>query len=626
LKTYLKYNNIIVECFPKNALKLSHKKNTDEVFLRRDLTESLIFVDDDANGHFDFSNIINQVLCTEFTFYIPEKEFSASFFITECEIDEYRRTLTVKPIVIDEYTPIDNVIGEKINLSAKDIGETQIKLGNISYNVTNWWFTLDNDTIFQDWEHMDIDTDGSSNHFYEPKFNEDRPWFPPIGTLTRLYRYTVTVKSLSPYWDESHNLHYDAHCKIILNYRTEIVCTGEVLSSGDGWQIKEDISDEFKIYHRRYGGNIDQTYAEIPSTHISNPSISEPGGWLQPAPGYDFVEQASFVMDNYNPNPEQYNQEVGSYPFLTFLKSYYLGNLEIESQFFNDEINPIAVLLGLTFSTKYLYVSIFSNFALEIAGLPVERRATKTEITLKEIFDFLYSLFRVRWDIHNGKLRLEHEYFYENHYSYGSVNPLIKNINNYNNYIYSFSSPDINKGRKLSYNDSRTEEFSEHALTFKSGNTLCVHQLKDYDSESISIFCNDINYVLYNWDEIRGATGLIMLHSDSNNEIISSISEYDNSTIIPNGFLSILNSLRYFHSMLGYFTNAVLESKDVNGTRTFDINIKRLKRVKLQKDVMINSSDFKTDYTYITPIGQGVVEEAEEDLNNGTVNLTLLYD
>jgi hypothetical protein len=622
LKTYLKYNNIIVECFPKNALKLSYKKNTDEVFLRRDLTESLIFVDDDVNGHFDFSNIINQVLCTEFIFYIPEKEFSASFFITECEIDEYRRTLTVKPIVIDEYTPIDNLIGEKINVSAKDILEADIKLGNISYSVTNWWYTSEEEVFIEDWEKLDLSF--TRDRYYEPPFNREGNFIPPVGTLTRLYRYVVTLKytEIDNYGEKKY------HCRLVLNYRTETVCTGEVLSSGDGWQVKEDISDQFKIYHRRYGGNFNANYNELPGSEIINPFIT-PNNWIgeqYPAVGYDFVEQHTFFIDNYFADLNHYNTTVGSYPLLQFIKSYYLGNIEIESQFFNDEINPIAVLLGLTFSTKYLYVSIFSNFALEIAGLPVERRATKTEITLKEIFDFLYSLFRVRWDIHNGKLRLEHEYFYENHYSYGSVNPLIININNYNNYIYSFSSPDINKGKKLSYNDSKTEEFTEHTLTFKSGNTLCVHQLKDYDSESIATFCNDINYVLYNWDEIRGATGLIMLHSDSNNEIINSISEYDNSTIIPNGFLSILNSLRYFHSILGYFTNAVLESKNVNGTRTFDINIKRLKRVKLQKDVMINSSDFRTDYTYITPIGQGVVEEAEEDLNNGTVNLTLLYD
>lgn len=612
MKTYLKYNNITVECFPKNALKLSYKKNTDEVFKRRELIDALIFVDDEANNHFDYSNIMNNVLCTEFIFYIPEKDFSASFFITECEIDEYRKTLTVTPITIDEYTPIDNIINEKVNVAAFNIPETLINLGQIGYKINTWSFKI-NDAIlhFNNFGYIDraiVSTENGYIYFddgiYQPQGGGN--FKPPVGTLTRLKRFVYTVKE---YYDEfifGSTIIQDVYrCDLSLTYATEILYTGD--APDNSWTIKEgdEVAGSYNIYHRPYGGS------------LTNPLPYSSHGYV--------VGEKYDCRLIYQQPTDLYNINVGSYPLLDFIKLYYLGNINIESQFFNSEVNPIASILGLKFSMKYLYVSIFQNFALDIAGIVGYEKQTIAEITLKSILDDLYSMFRIRWDIHNGNLRLEHEYFYENHYSYGATNNLIKQINKFNKYIYSYINQDINKGQKLGYTSFKTLDFGEYELVYKSGSVLCVHQLKESVSESIGLFCNDLNCIMYNWQDTRDNIGLVMLKADSNKRITYENS-FDDGSILPNGFLSTFNCIKYFHIISGYYSKGVIKVKIVGEDTNFDVDIFKLKRIKLQKDVMINSYDFDLNYTYITPIGQGVVEEAEEDLDNGTVNLTLLYD
>lgn len=635
MKTYLKYNNITVECFPKNALKLSYKKNDDEVFLRRELVESLIFVDDEVNNHFDYSNIINQISCTEFIFSIPDKDFKATFFITDCTVDEYRKTILVKPITLDEYTAIDNVIDNEVNVAINYSDSKTIIIENAGYQIHKNSFSIDKEKFAE-----------LPNTYPLPRPPEIDEIIPTYGSWVygyyvlgldtysntdifnyRLYKWTWIRKSGDIYWSAQ------------LEYRRETIVS-DAINVGSGWTYFGDVStdSDLKIWSRPYGGN---EGVDIISQYSEQQIIGSATD--------DFDEKYVYTLI-YEPPLAIYNTEIKSYSFIDFIEKYLLPNgISIESDFFNLEINPIANLLGLNFSTKYLYVSILSNFSYELAGILNYDRATISIITLKQFLDYLYSQFRVRWDMHNGKLRLEHEYFYENQLCYNIPNNISK-IVNFQNHIYSFNNNEINNIFEYGYentnsdikqnvesvlykpggsydysNNGKYTEFNKHILTYTSNNISCVKSKNKVEKENIELFFNNINYMLYDWNAIKKTEGFVLLHCDINNKLIYTRSEYDES-IIPNGYLSILSSIKLFYTICGYYKHAEVTSKDYRETIKFYLDILKLKRVKIQRDIMINSSDFRTDYTYITPIGQGVVEEAEEDLDNGTVNLTLLYD
>ncbi len=609
MKTYLKYNGITVECFPKNALKLSYKKNTDEVFLRRDLTESLIFVDDEITNHFDYDIIINQQMCTKFTFSIPDKNYTGTFFITDCEIDEYKKTISVKPITLDEYSPICDILDTKINLANYYNNGVNIYIQNIGYDTIGFSqsYTPDllnyatpvppsQDEYLHDFDHYEIGDIKLKLH-------------------TRLQRQEWTLRKNG----RSGNIlqwYKDNYYKA----ETAVVLQSDTVPSSDGWEFVCDIGTEstLKKYVRRYGGNLLEIY-----------TVERISGGVND----DFEEMDIYTLQ-YIPSDALIYTEVKTLPLLTMIQNYFIGNIQIESQFFDSEINPIASILGLTFSMKYLYVSVLSNFLFEFALGNGFEIATKAEITLQALFDYLYEQFHVKWDVHNGKLRLEHELFYENGFSYTIPNIIFKNISNYNNnYIYSFNKQSLSKSNSYEYqnSDKVTGEFAKHTITWDENELVCFDRSNQVNETIISIFVNNINWLKNNFDEARKLDSFILLHCDSDSKLVYTYSEYDNS-ILPNGYLSILKGIKYFYTIVGNQKRAISSQVQIwtrthtNEKKTFEINIIKPKRIKIQKNININSSDFRTDYTYITPIGQGVVEEAEEDLDNGTVNLTLLYD
>lgn len=607
MKTYLTYNNITIECFPKNALKLSYKKNKDEVFLRRDLTESLIFVDDEVNNHFDYDVIMNQQMCTKFTFSIPDKNYTATFFITDCEVDEYKKTISVKPIVLDEYSPIYDVLDTKINLANYYNNGVDISIQNIGYDTLGFTqsYTPDllnyatptppsQDEYLQDFDHYEIDDVKLKLHARLQR----QEW-----TLRRSRRFGNILR-----WYKVN--YYTAE--------TAVVLQSEFVPSSDGWVFVCDIGSTLKKYVRRYGGNLLEIY-----------TVERILGGVND----DFEEKDIYTLQ-YTPAASLMYSEVKTLPLLTMIQDYFIGNIQIESQFFDSEINPIASILGLTFSMKYLYVSVLSNFLFEFALGNGFKIATKAEITLQSLFDYLYEQFRVKWDMHNGKLRLEHELFYENGFSYTIPNIILKNICSYNNnYIYSFNKQSLSKSNSYEYQNSNkvTGEFAKHTITWDENEMVCFDSNNQVNETIISIFINDINWLKNNFDEARGLDAFILLHCNSDSKLVYTYSEYYNS-VLPNGYLSILKCIKYFYTIVGNRKRAVSSRVRIytrtytNEKKTFEINVLKLKRIKIQKNININSSDFSTDYTYITPIGQGVVEEAEEDLDNGTVNLTLLYD
>lgn len=603
MKTYLKYNNITVECFPKNALKLSYKKNTDEVFLRRELTESLVFINNEANNCFDYDKIKTQSIDTEFTFLIPDKNYTAIFYITDCEIDEHKQTITVKPKTYDEYTQIDNLIQDSLNVAkAYSVGTqiTPIELLSMGFNTIEFKVHLTYTGDFRPPTQEQIEPD---LHYLGWNYPGDLG-FNSNMKVVRLQRLTAKYgyfNQVYQYWEVWFYYRYEQHLSSI--------------APDSYWQFRSFTvtNDEIKIskWIRPYGGNI------IPEYTIKH--------WIGNA--WDqFHEHYTYTLV-YEPNPEEYHVTIKSYPLLGFIKTFLLlDSMDIESDFFYSNKNPIANILGLDFSFKNLYISIKSNFAFEASGVTDFELATKCNISLKEMLNYLYAQFKIRWDVHNKKLRLEHEYFYENGFSYNNGIKTFKDISSYNNnYIYAFNSNELYKYITLdSGAGSYKPEFKKHKLIYIYNNQYNT-TIKTTEDISFNMFSNDIVSAIYNWEEFRKSEGFILLHCNPDNEIIYGYSNYD-STITPNNYLTVYNTLKYFYSILGVVNSATISYDDGAIPSTTDIIFKKLKRIKIQKNININSSDFRIDYTYITPIGQGLVEEAEEDLDNGTVNLTLLYD
>jgi len=603
LKTYLKYNNITVECFPKNALKLSYKKNADEVFLRRELTESLIFINNEVNNCFDYDKIKTQSIDTEFTFSIPDNNYTAIFYITDCEIDEYKQTITVKPKTYDEYTPIDNLIQDSVNVAkAYSVGTqiTPIKSLSIGFLTIEFKIHLTYTGNFRPPTQEQIEPD---LHYLGWNYPGDLG-FNSNMKVVRLQRLTAEYGYFNQayqYWEVWFYYRYEQHLSSV--------------APDSYWQFRSFTvtNDEIQIskWIRPYGGNI------IPEYTIKHWTGN---AWNQSNEHYTYTLI-------YEPNPKEYHVTIKSYPFLDFIKTFLLlDRIDIESDFFNSEQNPIATMLGLVFSFKNLYISIKSNFAFEASGVTNFDLATKCNISLKEMFDYLYTQFKVRWDMHNNKLRFEHEYFYENGFSYNNSIKTFKDISSYNNnYIYSYKSNELYKYITLDSGDgSYKPEFKKHKLKYIYNHEYNT-TTKTTNDLTLNMFSNDIVSAIYNWEKFRKSEGFILLHCNSDNEIIYGYSNYDN-TITPNNYLTVYNTLKYFYSILGLVYSATILYDDGTIQSTTDIIFKKLKRIKIRKNININSSDFRTDYTYITPMGQGVVEEAEEDLDNGTVNLTLLYD
>lgn len=597
MKTYLIYNGITAECFPKNALKLSNKKNNDEVFFRRELVDNLIFVDDEINNHFDYSVITNQSIFTKFIFSIPDENFSATFFITDGEVDSYRKTITIKPTTLDEYTYLDSIINKTVNVAASGSDSTFYWKG-IKPTMVSYLREL------------------SRNNDDEPTISEINM---TILSGTGLYRENYRLASMELIRNAVTGLIDRAGYEWIQEQIVVLDTDLQPLSSDLWVEVTYNIPG-FRKYVRPFGGNMYIQYTRN-TVQLENTVVTN-----------------SYTL-NYDETELELNVYGGAISLRNMFYNYLYRYIGIDSIILNSDINPLRPD-DWHYSLKNLFVVIKSNFLLDIARYEYDMNTTedkepftydpakKAEITLKAMLDYLYKQLGLKYDVVNGKLRIEHEIFYLNNNSYSGEQRVTIDIRNIGieSSIYSFKSDDRNHTSEYSCSESGTKDFRKHTIVWDD--TLSTDS--EVESRTMDIFTTDIDYVFSNISDVS-KDGFVLLHCEKKSDgayyVLHGLSRYGEG-YISNGYISIIEC------MDNYF---IYNGTQYSGTLTYDKAFildsygtpyitKWRRKIKYQKNVIIPKSYFNLYAMYITNLGQGIVEEAEEDLDNGTVNLTLLYD
>jgi len=244
------------------------------------------------------------------------------------------------------------------------------------------------------------------------------------------------------------------------------------------------------------------------------------------------------------------------------------------------------------------------------------------------MLDYLYLQFGIKYDISNGKLRIEHELFYLNNNNYAKEQRVTIDIRNIGirASIYNFKSEDRNHTSEYSCAESGTKDFRKHTIVWDD--TLSTST--EVETHTIDLFTTDIDYIFNNIPDVS-KDGFVLLHCEKKSDglyyVLHGLSKYGDG-YISNGYISLIECMNNY-----FIYNGTQNSGSLTYDKAFILDsygtpytTKWRRKIKYQKNVIISKSYFNLYAKYITDLGDGIVEEAEEDLDNGTVNLTLLYD
>jgi len=289
---------------------------------------------------------------------------------------------------------------------------------------------------------------------------------------------------------------------------------------------------------------------------------------------------------------------------------------EFKSIFFENGINPIT---GETNKLNNLIVFQKSDIKRPNAS----NDARILDISFGEFMDEFSILFNGGYFIDDDNyLRWEHIHFFENGGGYGVVNDSDTDLTESGSYAkfikskskYSYDKFDLPEKERWEILDGELEDFKPNEITYDFG---CVDKGNILERNTAQL-ATDI-FTIYFKSEYVSDQGMVLLQCNSDNELENEIGVLSND-LIANGHLSIANLLNNYWKY-----NRPFNTGTMNKILTTFESTKKIKK-QTTLSYQLCSNDFDPDKLKTTELGDGEVQDAEQALNTGVVDVNLMYE
>lgn len=600
----------LVEPLNSASIKFSWSRdlNAGQIFFRLRMTSPLIF--DGDTFHLIYNMVRTPVRRCE-TVYIRQdrlcngqwKKFwvgrfspgSCKYVMDLCQVE-------VKADVFDKYTCLLDHVDDKVNLM--DVAPADVLAYNYPSNI----------------EYL-VCLDGVVDPECDPASLGDNGWVSVAADTACSGASNITM-----YWRE----------KLVTN----CVAGVAVPPTGAGWMLLSDncLVDGTAVYVRN--PPVAWGFGAPTKVEDGSPSPTEPVGGCS-----SWVYMGTVLCDPFGPtyahfwtcpydaSPEEYST---GRPFNTTV-SYMLERTgcdvdRIVSDFF--DINPKGDSPGYVSGENYITggPNFWSDMVLlqksDAKDPTATNPATRGEWTLKKLFDFLRSTFRVYWDIDDmGNLRLEHWHFWSSSAGIDLTDPPNGELNLAMN-TFQFLSDEIPKYERLTFSEANGSDFSGLDIIY-DGPCVTTDQKNLVEETRISDVTTDIGFILSDPTAI-GNDGFALLACTENTGVYTVIIDDGAISLSPvtNAPVSKANLQAYFWTWDRYLKTGNMNGVDV----TFDGIVPNLQQPDLKARFCCGMEDWEPRDTITTELGikylnarPAYVEKAELEDFDDRLTITPRY-
>lgn len=257
----------------------------------------------------------------------------------------------------------------------------------------------------------------------------------------------------------------------------------------------------------------------------------------------------------------------------------------------------------------------------------------KAETTMKEIMDMLAKCFQCYWYIDNGKLKIEHIFYFKNNMSYSATQTvsldLTTLIDQFNGKTVSlfqteveYDKSDLNKRYEFGWMDDATEIFDGVTIDVNS-NYVQADKTEDITPDN---FSSDIDYMLYNPDNFS-EDGFALLCATLQG------TEYT----LPIVSVSLLDeegrqygaTVQNWYAAWSYLVNMYRYNLPAQSIRVNTLgNMTAIDIIRSMKHSVQFASEKDPDTMEIvkTEIGNGIIDEMSINLDTRIVDMDLIYN
>lgn len=282
--------------------------------------------------------------------------------------------------------------------------------------------------------------------------------------------------------------------------------------------------------------------------------------------------------------------------------------------------NYVLVNLGFTPTTNWLTNMTIAQKS-DIIGYNTSNPATKGMITFDKLEKIWLYMFNAYWYIDAlGRVRIEHISFFNRSVAY-NANALPHKPFNVAKNKYSYDKTKMPKFEKFTMAEMMFTDFIGTQIYYDN---LCVDQDSSSNTKERALdFVTTDLYALFIDPAQANKVGFVLM---VNNVIASTYTVAVeqgvlSSANIANGHLSWANLHNNYHRH-----NRVLKSGYMNNSLTTFVSAKP---TKMQKDIVIkfccNNTFDPLIQLYKTELGDGILDEAEENTEKETIKMTLLH-
>ncbi|WP_187260735.1 hypothetical protein [Pontibacter beigongshangensis] len=277
------------------------------------------------------------------------------------------------------------------------------------------------------------------------------------------------------------------------------------------------------------------------------------------------------------------------------------------SRFFNDELNYVTEAPN---SLRGMHVASLSD----VVGYNSSEPATKADWSLKKLLDTLRSMFRVYWDIEQGKIRLEHESFYQ---LQGEKDLTVHEKHLRGTKSYEYVKEDMPRFQRLLFSNAFNQDFEKGEIEY-GGVCVTKDEGKDTDETTITEVTTDLEYLITSGGNTGQKGFVFMLISEG--QVLKERGDLS-GLFYPNAGLSAANLVKNY-----YTHNRVLENGAVNRIIRIFKSVKKTRK-QATLTVPVCCEKINPFARFISTLSANAeLESMSYNLITGDAELVLLHD
>lgn len=594
---------------PKGTDKAKYptQRERDQIFYRRKLTGSLVFVQEDFTQLFAVEQ--SEDRCIEIKLEIEKKcadvwetDWKGYFSCNDVKWDLNRCSATVSPFPDDVYRPfLENYSKEFNLLQIKEVVRTETKLdfegdfefksttGNQIPDESGTWAVFLTGTYFIE----GTLTKGGT------RFNQDVHY--------RLIRYATYQDGEAPEMEGWTVVEDNVAAQRVKYAKAPAFYNFKPYS----WWSRRSFDHYPDLLQIPCGEAYDtEKYIEITGPNgVNSPECGGTCWNIRKKINEDRCMRVIWEFGRFTFDRNRTFNDVVRFLVENTVNSSYLPDTDVElSAFFNNAVNYV------TEKPNTLNGMLVASLS-DMIGYNSSEVATKAEWSLKRLLDHLRQMFRVYWDITpEGKFRLEHEAFYQLQGA-NDLTRFPRHLVQTN--AYEYIKQDMPRYQRLSFTNAFNADFEEGEIEY-AGVCVTVEDGQDTQEETVTEVTTDLEYLIVSGGS-TGQKGFVFLLVKEG-EVLRQKGDLTGLEF-PNAGLSAANLVADY-----YTYNRVLEHGLVNQkVKTFKSVNKTKKQVTLIVPVCC---EVVNPYArFISTLGSNAaLESMTYTLHTGSMEFVLLHD